>query len=252
MPTRRGILRAGTLGTAAVGLSASAQLASATHPREQPDHVTIAYEPGTLATYQPYLDISQSSREKLIDLYGWVARSSERDTAVCVYWCSYTHQEAPWWAPETGHIGDHEPIQVSFDPTTGEVKRVRASIYHWIKGEVLGSNAVLAESGTNPTLRVIDPFHHYTAQPDEKLTTDLGGVADLTKVFDAWLDNGLESDLLPGACYNPWSLETESDWWAPGQFGLPGDISVEVPNEDALKARMARAADFGVVGSLEA
>lgn len=249
MPTRRDALRAGSLGTAAIGLSASAQLASATHPRQQPDHVSIAFEESTLNTYRPLLDISQSSREKLIGLYGWVARSPEHDTAVCVYWCSYTHQEAPAWAPETGHIGDHEPIAVEFDPDTGEVLRVRASIYHWIKGEVAGSDAVLDDR--NPTLRVIDPYHHYTAQPDASLCSEFP-VEDLTAVFEAWLDNGLEEDLHVGACYNPWVMHTQSDWWAPGEFGLPGGFSIEVPNGDALRARAAKAADFGIIGSLTA
>lgn len=239
MPTRRDVLRG--IGAVAIGTSASAGVASATHPTRKPDHVTIRYEPDTLANYQPLLQISQSSREKLNGLYGWVARSSEFDTAVCVYWCSYTHQESPWWAPSTGHFGDHEPIQVEFNPSTGEVTRVRSSIYHWIKGEVTASNAVL--SGTNPTLKVLDPYHHYTAQPDESVTTKLS-VKDLTNEFDGWLDNGLEGNLVTGASYNPWVMESESDFWAPGEFGLPSD--------EYLRARTARSLDFGIVGSLEA
>lgn len=238
MISRRAFLR--TLGAGVAGGLLSGT-AIATHSEQQPDHVTIAYEPDILQKYQPLLDISQSSREKLLGLYGWTARSPEYDTAVCVFWCSYTHQEAAFWAPipSTAHYGDHEPIQVEFNPDTGEVERVRASIYHWIKGEATGSSATL--SGTNPLLKVIDPYHHYTAQPDEKLTSQYD-VKDLTQVFDGWLDNGLEEDLVPGACYNPWIMRSEPDFWAPGQFGLP--------STEQIQARAFRKAGFGVVGSL--
>lgn len=238
MPTRRDVLRG--LGATALGSTAATGLASAEHSSQQPDHVTISYDPDTLSKYQPLLDISQSDREKLTGLYGWVAHSSEHDTAVCVYWCSYTHQESPLWAPNTGHWGDHEPVQVEFNTETGEVTRVRASIYHWIKGEIPASDAVL--SGTNPTLKVIEPYHHYTAQPDESVTSNLD-VADLTKQFDGWLDNGLEQDLVTGASYNPWALRSESDFWATGRFGLR--------STEATQARLAKSLDFGVVGSLE-
>lgn len=245
MQTRREFVR--NLGAVAVAGTVVSKPAAAEHPERQPDHVTIEYEPSVLERYQPLLDISQQSREKLLGLYGWVARSPEHDTAVCVYWCSYSHQEAPWWAPETGHFGDREPIQVEFDTDSGEVARVRASIFHWLKGEVDSSEAVL--DGTNPTLRVIEPHHQYTAQPDASRCTAID-VDDLTGELDAWLDNGLEAALQPGACHNPWIMRDHEDFWAPGEFGLPFGLSVQVPSSRPYRARIAKAAGFGVAGEL--
>lgn len=237
MPTRREVLAG--LGTAAAGSVAVVGTASGSHPDRQPEHVSITYDSSTLERYKPLLDIEPADRKKLVGLYGWLAESPEYDTAVCVFWCSYTHQEPPWWAPTTGHYGDHEPVAVEFDPDSGDVVRVRASIYHWIKGEITGSAMPL--DGTNPTLRVVNPHHQYTAQPDAEQTSSFE-VQDLTANFESWLTNGLEESLQVGACYEPWIMREESDWWAPGKFGLS--------STEQIQARAARSAGFGVVGDL--
>lgn len=186
-------------------------IATAEHYDAQPSHVSLTYDKPTLEKYRPELVFREEAREKFIGLYGWVATSPEYDTGICVYWASYTHQDgvSPFWGMlSDSHLGDHEPIQVEWDRDTGEVKCVRASIYHWTKGEVPGHEAAM--NGTNPHLEVVSPWHQYTAATRSGVLPE---VKDLTEHFEGWLDNGLEEPLEPGTSTNPWSMATRSHWW---------------------------------------
>lgn len=236
--TRRAVLTA--IGAAATATTLSGT-AAADHSDAQPEHVSITYDQSYLETYQPVLQMQHADREKFLGLYGWVASSPEHDTNCCVYWAKYSHQEAPWWAPTTGHYGDHEPVQVEIDAGTGEVSRVRASIFHWAKGEVDGLAAPM--DGTNPRLKVMNPHHQYTAAAEDA-PTEQHTVRDLTAEWDAWLDNGLETDARPGCSRNPWIMRHNPHFWRKGSFGLP--------STDTLRMQMARSLGFGTVGELEA
>lgn len=205
--SRRGFLRA--VGTGAVSLAAlSAPAAASTeHADAQPDHVSISYDQGTLETYRPRLVLEESDREKLIGLYGWTATSSEYDTDVHVYWTAYTHQEGV--TSYDSHEGDHEPVYVLVDSETGAVREVVASVYHWLRGRT--STPPL--DGDHPELKVISPWHQYTAASE---TGELFEVDDLTAVFDSWLSNGLAESLEPGTVYNPWTMagaNGREHWW---------------------------------------
>lgn len=220
MPTRRAVLTGA--GAAALGSAVLSGTAAADHRDAQPEYVDITYEPDTLDRYAPVFDIAPVDREKLRGLYGWVARApaDERDTFVCCYVMKYRLQEG-WLGPTDSHKGDHEPVQVEVDRTTGEVTRLRASVYHWLKGEVPAAAAPLAENGRTPRLKIFTPHHHYTAAAPDA-TTERFDVRDLTEIFDAILANGLEEDLQPGAFTNPWLMRDRADFWRDGALGIDG------------------------------
>lgn len=209
--TRRGFLRStSAAGATAVGGHLVAGRVAASHLDVPGENVTLEYDQGMLDTYRPRLVIPTAAREKLIGIYGWVAKSADFETDVCCYWTKYTHQEG-FLGNLDSHDGDHEPLQVEVDSTTGDVTRVRASVYHLLKAEVQAASAPLYEE-THPHLRVIEPWHQYTAArpSDEGAFLD---VKDLTSVFPRWLDNGLESALHPGSTTVPWRMRDRGSWW---------------------------------------
>lgn len=242
---RREFLQAsGATAATVAGVSAAGTVA-ADHDDSQPDDVTIFYDKDYLETYAPLLELSQRARELLIGLYGWVARSEQYDTDVLVYWTSYLKQDASrageWLLGGIdGHLGDHEPVQVEVDRDSGEVVTVRASIYHWIKGEVPVAEAPMQDR--RPMLSVVDPWHQYTAATPDAPLQDLS-VRNLGDEWDSWLANGLEENVLPGASRNPWQMRSQPDWWREGTFG----VSV-----DRVRVDLARSLGIDEVGSLEA
>jgi hypothetical protein len=250
MPTRRQFL---TSAGAAAGVALAGPLAGrarADHSGEQPAHVQLVYDQTRLHRYRPLLDMQYDDFDDLLGLYGWIAESPEYDTDVYVYWAQYSHQEAPWWAPGTGHYLDHEPVQVEVDKQTGEVTRVRASIIHWVKGEVAGPAMPLGPDGRHPELRVFNPHHHYTAAAPDAPLREIE-VQDLHGTYDSMLANGLEGSLVPGASREPWIMRYEEDFWRAGEFGLPlglGDIGL--PDLDGLRVRAFSDLGFGETGDL--
>jgi len=246
---REFVRRAGAglaVGTAALGLTGTA---AASHLEDIPENVTIEFDQTMLETYRPKLVFPGSSRDKLIGLYGWVARSPDYDTDCLVYWCKYTHQEG-WAGSLDSHWGDHEPLNIEVDSQTGEPVRLRASIYHWLKGEVTGDAMPLVDD-THPHLRVIEPWHQYTLpRPvDDGVYVDVKDLTDPDDGLEAWLANGLEDALRPGSCTQPWKMRTAPHWWRNTQTAL----GIELPiSFDAGLVRLARRAGVGEVGSLEA
>ncbi|NHX37621.1 MULTISPECIES: hypothetical protein [Halolamina] len=221
-------------GAVAVGSTVFSASALAEHFDAKPDDVTLEYDESVLERYRPELVMPAAAEEKFIGLYGWVTRSEERETNVAVYWASYSHQEG-WLGNLDSHYGDHEPVYVFFDDDG--VTQVIASIYHWIAGRAPGAEIPLVDD-THPQLRVIKPWHQYTAagQPGEFFDVD-----DLTTVFDSWLDNGLEESLAPGSVTNPWTMRSRPDWWRRGTAGF----SINATLVDAMMS-----VGVGDVGSL--
>lgn len=240
------VATAATVGTATTGLALSTGTVVADHDASQPEAVTIYYDQDYLEAYRPLLDLSYEADQLLIGLFGWVATHDQLDTNVCVYWTSYTKQNAlrvgEWLLGGIdGHVGDHEPVQVEVDADTGDVERVRASVYHWIKGETTAASAPM--EGTNPRLEVIDPWHQYTAAKPDATVQELP-VENLGDKWDAWLANGMEESVLPGASRDPWQMRQESDFWRQGAFGFR--------SEERLRVDAARSLGIDTVGSLEA
>lgn len=237
--TRRQFVRSGA-GLAVAGAAlTTAQTATASHLDGPGENVELVYDQDMLEAYQPRLVFPTEAREKLIGLYGWVARSADEDTDVCCYWARYTHQDGLFARFDSHHL-DHEPVQVEVDSETGDVRRVRASVYHWLKGEVRPSEELLYD-GTHPHLRVISPWHQYTAAGlvDDGVFVD---VEDLTGEYESWLKNGLEEDLYPGATTVPWRMQSRDHFW---QDTLAG-ISVTATVLSAF-----RTAGIDEAGSLE-
>lgn len=241
MPTRRALLR--TAGSALAGGAAVAVIAGvarAEHLDEPGSNVTIEFDEATLDTYRPRLVMPSAAWEKFIGLYGWVVRSPDFGTDVCCYWASYTHQDG-WLGNLDSHFGDHEPIQVEIDSDTGDIERIRASVYHWLKGEVTADGAPLYDD-THPHLRVIEPWHQYTAArpADSGAFVD---VDDLNGTFSDWLANGLEADLQPGTTTVPWRMRERSSWWRDNVAGF---------SANRLIVRAARGIGVDQAGDLHA
>jgi hypothetical protein len=238
-----------TVGTLAASTAAVSGVTAATHPDQQPDHVTISYDQSRLADQRARLDMAAEDEGLLVDQYGWVAESTEFDTDALVYWCQYRQQEGS--TPFDSHVGDHEPYYVFVDSDTGAFRELVGSVYHWTRGRTTDP---LTDTEDHPTLRVVNPYHHYTA-------TDASGrlfdVEDLTGEFEAWLSNGLEEDLEPGLVYNPWRMKGasgRSHWWRDelDDLDLPviGEVSLNVSLTAAWVRVNRTLGRFGEVGSL--
>ena len=243
---RKFLKRAAGIGVIA---SASTSSASAEPPREFPPHVTLTYDESWLRTYQPAFDMRQTDREKLLGVYAWRATSTEFDTDVGVYWASYSHQVGA--SSLDSHYGDHEPALVFVDSETGDVQTVIASVYHWLRGKAPPSAVSMADEDT-VALRVISPYHHYSAtdapaDASKRALKKLGDEAGLrdsaNTEFEDWLANGLEESLAPGVVVNPWRMLSRGHWWR----NSVGGISVNELYYSALET-----AGIGKSGSLEA
>jgi hypothetical protein len=227
MPTRRQVLAGlGTAGAATVTTSIPVRGQSDDefpHYAEQPNSVSLEFDATEMAEYQPLLRLQPEDDSKLLGLYGWKAVDEARSTDVYCYWTSYSHQEASGlgrvFFNADQHYGDHEPVQVVVDSDTGDVQTVRASIYHWIKGETTPTDRLMDETGKRPRLRVINPWHQYTlAKTDAEVQQK--AVEDLRSEYRSWLRNGLAESVAIGATTNPWTMADRSSWWREGTFGI--------------------------------
>lgn len=199
---RRAFLQLLAGGTALTAVST----AEAVHTEEgQPPHVTLSFDQGLLETYQPKL-VTRTLDVKPSQQYAWIATSPEHETDVYCYWTWYVSQRG--LTGQDSHYLDREPVYVFVDSTTGDVQRVLYSAYHWLKGST--SDPTLTDE-QNPTLRVVERWHHYL------LTDEVTGVyvplSDLDTTFEAWLDNGWEEDLYVGAAQDPWVMLDRGSWW---------------------------------------
>lgn len=209
--TRRAWLaRCAGAGVATAGVTATA---AAGHMGEQDPLTTLEYDEDTLLKYRPrlvtgHLDFRPNA------LYGWVARNPDFEHDVCVYWAAYDAQQdtGPWtWLIDTSHPGDHEPFYVAFDPDTGAVEEVVCSVYHWLAGRY--DPAAITLDGRHPQFHVVKPWHQYRATTERGVFVELDS---LVRVFESWLDNGMEEDLFPGAAVDPWLMLGASGrghWW---------------------------------------
>lgn len=252
--TRREFLRSGvvTATVAGLGLDLSGD-ASATDPDQFPhtsaipEHVSLTFDESWLARYRPRLSMSSADRELFLTTRAWKASSPEYDTDVGVYWQTYVGQNGV--TSYDSHKGDHEPVYVFVDDSSGDVQHVAASVYHWLKGSAPPGVVPMAEA-THPALRVIEPWHQHTAATTDAgfypEVTPLGTSTDIanpdaTTVFEAWLENGLAGDLGVGVVTEPWSIQARESWWRRDL----GPISWT-----SLYVSARRLAGIGEVGSL--
>jgi len=191
---------------------------AADHLDAQPEHVTIQFERDTLERFQPLL-VYDHLKYRPNAMYGWVARSTQRDSAIAVYWADYDKQEG--LTIEDSHLGDHEPVYVEFDETTGEILTVIYSAYHWLAGKSSGLLVPMYEE-THPQFHVVRPWHQLRQTEQEGAFTEL---KDFTKpihysgrsydsVFEKWLvADQLSESLQPGSVTNPWMMHDWDHWW---------------------------------------
>lgn len=214
MPSRRQFLAAA--GVAAVGVGAqpaSAERSWQSIADDAPDHITRSFDEALLEDYKPYLVIRHLGSNTPSALYGYVARSTEFDYTMLVYWAEYPFQDGAIPGGWDSHFGDHEPIYVRVDEQEGELIDVSYSAYHWLRGWT--ATPVLSESeGTHPLFYVADPWHHYTTTAEEGVNIDLATLDD--DELSTWWNNGWDEAIYPQALTEPWIMagaNGRSDWW---------------------------------------
>lgn len=212
--TRRELLASGAAVAVGAGLAGRARGAAPARAEYVPSHATIEYDEDLLLKYRPRLQFSGDEYQKFLNLYGWVATSSELETDVMVYWAEYTHQTGV--SEYDSHDGDHEPIYVFV--RDGTVDKVVYSAYHWLRA----TSYAPALDDTHPLFRVVEPWHQYTrTETPGRLTT----IGDLTAVFDQWLGDGLEDSVAPGTVVNPWLMTRRDHWWRRNFAGFSIDAT---------------------------
>lgn len=243
--TRRQVLKSGGAAVAVATLGTTAASADS-HLEPKPEHVTIEWVGDRLERFKPrlvtrHLDIEPTA------LYAWQARSPERETDALVYWAEFVAQDgvlpSSTWLPSDGHYGDHEPVIVEVDSETDDVVRVHASVYHWMRGTFLPGVGLTLYDGEQPQLRPVNPWHQY------RTTTDPGRDVELRRLHDvieAWLDNGMESQLVEGANTTPWMMRERGHWWADGTLGISTDA---LAVETAATLSQAPGIDIGGYGA---
>ena len=209
-PTRRDVLRAGAASGAAAFtvIGASTPAAAA---REPPSEVTLSDDDDLIAKYQPQL-VLEGVEPRPLAFYGLHAESAE-STLNCVYgFTQYPFQEGV--SRQDSHLGDHEPIIVWYDQTTGDVERIDYAAYHWFRGTRSGDQLTYADDARHRPLFRVDPtYHHYYDYrgdlPGEQIER-----RSLLDAIDSWLANGLEDELAPSQPYDPYDMLSRPTWWA--------------------------------------
>jgi hypothetical protein len=207
---------------------------------EIPEHTTITYETDVLEHYRPLFVTRDINAANLQGLYGFVARSTEFDSNVCVYACSYATQEgiSPLAPPlNDSHYGDHEWVYVFWNDDSGDVEEIAYSAYHWIAGRAYGESIPVFEE-THPKLHIVSPWHQYYVTTDEGEFVEL---YDLKSSLQGWLDNGMDEHLHLPAVAMPWTMQTRAHWWK----NTVGEFSV-----DAVYASLMY--DIGFFGAEQA
>ena len=238
--SRRGFLRASAVGlarpAALVGSVAVAgsEAVRAGHFDRKPAHVDLTFDRAFLERYRPHLNLSaveeNSDDTRPSGLYGWKASSPEFSTDVAVFWVEYPYQKGLSPFGHDSHYGDHEPVYVFADRSTGDVREVVYSAYHWLRGR---TTLAPMHDETHVQLSVVSPWHQYVVGSvsegeylDVKSLGDDDGLADpeIETEFESWLSDEKFHDLLaPGVCVNPWlmaSVSGRQHWWAEGRDGV--------------------------------
>lgn len=236
MPSRREFLKAsatvaagGSILTQPALAATDSDLSADPYWNARPDHTTINFDKTALERYQPML-VTSHLDYKPNALYGWVAESTARETSIAVYWADYDRQEglSPFGGSlSDSHLGDHEPIQVEFDPDTGQVLGVRYSAYHWLAGRAPRYGVPLYD-GTHPQFRVIKPWHQTAITAEEgvldvPVRSLLASTPEYDTRYEEWLiEDELANALRIGSNTVPWIMREHESWWkdTTDAFGL--------------------------------
>jgi hypothetical protein len=206
VPSRRAFLQ--LAGAAVAGLAGVAGPASGAHGDDVPDHVTVEYDRETIRDYQPQL-VVEGVEPQPIAFYGLHATSEEFSTNVVAGFTKYPYQSG--LTSRDSHLGDHEPVYVFYDETSGEITRVLFSAYHWFKGVATGDQLQIADPH-RPILEVHPEYHHYLIYAGAGTGT-LIETGDLLGEIDGWLANGMESELALSQPHDPYAMRGRETWW---------------------------------------
>lgn len=225
MITRRDFLRhSGAIAGSAAGVTTST-IAAGDHRegnwRAKPDNVTIEYDEEFLRTYQPRLVTTYSTRQEFIGFFGYTVRGKPYEYDVACYWAELTHQDGLTlfnfvFGPDS-HLGDHEPVYVFVDKSTGEVEKVIYSTYHHFPGEITPETGVFVQDrhqdlATHPILRVVPEWHNYSAAVGDRTGTFFT-LESWIAVRDSWKENGFYQETADEAIEDPATMQTRDAWW---------------------------------------
>lgn len=182
------------------------------------ENTIIEFDEQYLYEYQPKLRMSPEVRESQKGLYGYVARSADRDTDVLCYWSQLTHQDGLPGARADSHLGDHEPIYVFVNSESGDVEEIVYSAYHWFTGTAeIGDTpsaslaTIRADKPTHATMTVVDPWHHYRFTPGEAAA--FVELKSWPEVRETWIRNGFYDPADVATIEDPWSIRDSDGWW---------------------------------------
>lgn len=196
---------------AGVALTTAAEEAAADHGDDVPEHVTVSYDETLIKRYQPQLVLGGVAPEPL-GYYGLHAESEDSTLNAVYGFVKYPYQEGSGGRTDS-HLGDHEPVIVWYDQSTGDVVQVDYSAYHWFRGTAPADRFQYADADQRrPMLRVDESYHHYYIYAGEFPGQRLE-VNNLLEAVDGWLSNGLEDELAPSQPHNPWAMLGRESWW---------------------------------------
>jgi len=210
--SRRQVLEAigGSVGIGAV-IAAISSTASAEHgERGAPTEVTLSYDDELISEYQPSLVLDNVEPDPLA-FHGLHAESSESTLNAVYGFTRYPYQSGQ--TSHDSHLGDHEPIIVWYDQTTGDVERVDYAAYHWFRGTASGDALeYVNDERRRPIFRVDPDYHHYYQASGGAVGTTIQR-ENLLESIDSWLNNGLEGSLALSQPYDPYAMLSRSTWW---------------------------------------
>lgn len=211
-PSRRDVLRgAGALAIGAGAVGSLAGRARAEHRTNKPAHVSISYDEATIEAYQPQV-ILDGVEPQPSAFHALHAESTESDLNAVYGFLEYPYQQGI--GRSDSHLGDHEPVIVFYEASSGDVERVDYAAYHWFRGTAPAESLQYAdEAGKRPMLRVDQRYHHYYTYTG-RAAGERPELRNLDETIDGWLANGLEGQLAPSQPFNPWAMLGRESWWS--------------------------------------
>lgn len=186
---------------------------------DRPAHVSRRYDESLLQEFKPYLVTRDLGSNTPNALFGFVARSTEFDHTMLVYWAEYDFQKGVVLGYDS-HFGDHEPVYIRVDEAANEIVDISYSAYHWLRGYT-PLPPVDSDTGNHPLLHVVDPWHHYYTTAEEGVDVDLTELTDET--LQAWWDNGWDEAIHLRSLSVPWVMagsDGRKDWWQDSAGGF--------------------------------
>lgn len=211
-PSRRDVLKAGAaVGVGSLGVATAISNVAASHRDGIPDHVTVTYDEDLIKRYQPQL-VLEGVEPQPLAYHALHAESSESTLNAVYGFVQYPYQEGNAGRSDS-HLGDHEPVIVFYDQSTGDVVRVDYAAYHWFHGWAPADSFQYADADQRrPMLRVDKSYHHYYIYSGG-FAGDRIQVENLLESIDGWLSNDLEDELALSQPFDPWAMLGRESWW---------------------------------------